>query len=685
MKLNKSKSYFAMWAVGALFCGVNASAVPPTIKSSEIVIPRPTAENTLATKRVSTRLTQSHYRKFQLDDVFSEKIFERYLDLLDFSHNTFIQSDIDEMRSSFAKKLDEELNEGKLDIAFAMYDLMMKRRYQRYEYALSLLDKEPELKEDDQIEIDREKAPWPKTQADADKLWQQRVKNDIINLKLQDKKWPEIKKKLTKRYNLAIRRLTQTKADDIVQLYLNAFAREIDPHTSYLAPRTAKSFTEDMNLSLEGIGATLQQEEDETVIRSLVPGAPADKSKKIKAGEKIVGVGQATGEIEDVVGWRLEDVVDKIKGKKGTKVRLEIEPAKGGKSRIVTLVRDKVRIEDRAAKLSVEKVDGENVAVIKIPSFYIGLAQDVRKLLDEMKTKKATSLIIDLRQNGGGALTEAVELSGLFISDGPIVQVRDAYNRIRVHEDPDNNQVYTGPLLVMIDRFSASASEIFAAAMQDYNRGVVVGQNSFGKGTVQQSRSLNFVYDLEQAPLGFVQYTIQKFYRINGGSTQLKGVAADIDFPPLIDIKEFGEEKEDNALPWDKIPAATYSQVGKANETVNALKAKHLARIAKEPEFIVLAEDLKIRDERRERKYLSLNFAKRKAENDKDDAKRLKDLNERFKREGKKALKDIDDLPKDYEAPDFFLKEAEKMAADLAKLYVAEPMKVKTTETAAVK
>ena len=585
------------------------------------------------------------------------------------------------MRTRFAKNLDDELNEGKLDIAFTMYDFMIKRRYQRYEYALSLLDKEPDLKDDDQIEIDREKAPWPKTIVDADRLWQQRVKNDIINLKLQDKKWPEIKKKLTKRYNLAIRRLTQTKADDIVQLYLNAFAREIDPHTSYLAPRTAKNFTEDMNLSLEGIGATLQQEDDETVIRSLVPGAPADKSKKIKAGEKIVGVGQATGEIEDVVGWRLEDVVDKIKGKKGTKVRLEIEPAKGGKSHVVTLVRDKVRIEDRAAKLTVEKVNDENVAVIKIPSFYIGLAQDVRKLLDEMKTKKATALIIDLRENGGGALTEAVELSGLFISDGPIVQVRDAYNRIRVHEDPDSAQVYTGPLLVMIDRFSASASEIFAAAMQDYNRGVVIGQNSFGKGTVQQSRSLNFVYDLEQTPLGFIQYTIQKFYRINGGSTQLKGVAADIDFPALIDIQEFGEEKEDNALPWDKIPAATYSQSAKANETIQTLKAKHLARIAKEPEFIVLAEDLKIRDERRERKYLSLNFAKRKAENDKDEAKRLKDLNARFKREGKKELKDIDDLPKDYEAPDFFLKEAENMAADLAKLYVVD-LKPEPGETA---
>ena len=500
-----------------------------------------------------------------------------------------------------------------LTIAFDVYDLMMKRRYERYRYALSLLDKEPDLTGDDQIEIDREKAPWPKTEAYAEKLWEARVKNDIINLKLKDKKWSEIKEKLVKRYNLAIRRLTQTKADDVVQTYLNAFAREIDPHTSYLAPRTAKSFNESMNLSLEGIGATLQSEDDETSIKSLVPGAPAARSKKLKAGDKIVGVGQEKGEIEDVVGWRLEDIVDKIKGKKGSKVRLEVEPAKGGKSRIITLVRDKIRIEDQAAKLTIEKVDGTNVAVIKIPSFYLGLTEDVKKLLTEMQSKNASALIVDLRENGGGALTEAVGLSGLFISDGPVVQVRDAYQRIRVHEDPDNAQQYSGPLLVMINRFSASASEIFAAAMQDYNRGIIIGQNTYGKGTVQQSRSLNFVYDLDQTPLGLLQYTIQKFYRINGGSTQLKGVAPDITFPDVIDMKEYGEEKEDNALPWDKMPSVNYAEVANARHSIAELAQKHRDRMAKDPEFIALNEDLNVRDERRDRKFLSLNYEKRKA------------------------------------------------------------------------
>ena len=664
MKLTKTKGIFATLILGVWFGNGSTFAVAPKIKLSDIVIPLPTEENELATKRATTRLTQSHYRKFQLDDTFSEKVFDRYIKSLDYSRNTFLQSDVDELRAKYGDKLDDQLNRGDLSIAFAMYDLMMHRRYERYVYALSLLDKEPDLDGQDQVEIDRVKSPFPKTEAEANQLWLQRVKNDIISLKLKDKKWPEIKATLTKRYNLAIRRLTQTKADDIVQVYLNALAREIDPHTSYLAPRTAKSFNESMNLSLEGIGATLQAEDDETIIKSLVPGAPAERSKKLHAGDKIIGVGQASGEIEDVIGWRLEDIVDKIKGKKGTKVRLEIEPAKGGKSRIVTIVRDKVRIEDQAAKLTLSKVNGVSIATIKIPSFYIGLTDDVKKLLKEVETKKAAALIVDLRDNGGGALTEAVALSGLFITDGPVVQVRDAYQRIRVHEDDDRTQQYKGLLLIMVNRFSASASEIFAAAMQDYNRAIVIGQNTFGKGTVQQSRSLNFVYDLNQTPLGILQYTIQKFYRINGGSTQLKGVTADINFPEVIDAKENGEEKEDNALPWDKIPAAVYSQAGNARENVSILNEKHLARTAKDPEFTALKEDLKIRDERRERKFLSLNYKARKAENDKDDARRLKEINDRFKREGKPQLKNIDDLSKDYEAPDFFLKEVEKIAVD---------------------
>lgn len=664
MKLNKINR-FVTCVVMSLFVG-QSFAIEPQIKADALVTPKPTEQHSLSTKRVTARLTQSHYHKFKLDDEFAGKIFNRYMDWLDPAHNTFLQSDVDEMRKKYASTLDDELYEGKLDSAFAMYDLMSKRRYERYQYALSLLDKEPNLKADDVIENDREKAPFPTTVENADKLWEQRVKNDIISLYLKDKKWPEIKKTLAKRYNLAIKRLTQVKADDILQTYLNSFAREIDPHTSYLSPRAAKAFQESMNLSLEGIGATLSMEDDVTTIKSLVPGAPAARSKKLAVGDKIVGVGQGDkGEIEDVIGWRLDDVVDKIKGKKGSKVRLEIEPEKGGKTKIITLIRDKVRIEDSAAKLTIDKIDGKNIAVIKIPTFYIGLTKDVRKLLDQMKEKKAEGLIIDLRENGGGSLTEVIELSGLFIKEGPVVQVRDAFNRIKVHEDPEaDKSVYDGNLMVMINRHSASASEIFAAAMQDYNRAIIVGQQTFGKGTVQQSRSLNFVYDLDQEPLGYIQYTIQKFYRINGGSTQLKGVEADIKFPEIINAAKTGESFEDNALPWDKIPAASYQLAGSARNAVEELMKKHEERIAKDPEFIALNEDIALRKERDDRKFTSLNLAERQKENDEDEARRLANLNERFKREGKKALKNIDALPKDYEAPDFFLKETEKMMVD---------------------
>ena len=646
---------------------VNSSfAVEPQIKENALVIPKPNDQHSISTKRVTARLTQSHYEKFKLDDEFASKIFNRYIDFLDPAHNTFLQSDVEEMRAKYGTKLDDQLYAGELGAAFDMYDLMTKRRYERYKYALSLLDKEPDLKANDQIEVERDKAPFPKTTAEADKLWEERVKNDIINLYLKEKKWPEIKKTLVKRYDLAIKRLTQIKADDILQTYLNAFAREIDPHTSYLSPRAAKAFQESMNLSLEGIGATLSMEDDITSIRSLVPGAPAARSKKISVGDKIVGVGQGEkGEIEDVIGWRLDDVVDKIKGKKGSIVRLEIEPEKGGKTKIISLTRDKVRIEDSAAKLSVDKVDGKNIAVIKIPSFYIGLTSDVRKLLAQMKEKKADALIIDLRENGGGSLTEVIELSGLFIKEGPVVQVRDAFNRIKVHEDPEaDKSIYDGKLMVMINRHSASASEIFAAAMQDYNRAIIVGQQTFGKGTVQQSRSLNFVYDLDKDPLGYIQYTIQKFYRINGGSTQLKGVNADIKFPEIINAAKTGESFEDNALHWDKIPAASYQEAGHARDAVETLTQKHEERVAKNPEFIVVNEDITIRKDRDERKFMSLNLAERKKENKADEDRRLKNLNERFKREGKKPLKDIDALPKDYEAPDFYLKETEQMMVD---------------------
>ncbi|MDG6882752.1 Tail-specific protease precursor [Phocoenobacter uteri] len=651
------------------FLASTSLAVTPEIKESDIITPLPNEDHHISTQRVTGRLIQSHYRKFDLDNDFANKIFDRYIDWLDGTHKIFLQSDVDQLRQQYATLLDDELYQGKLDSAYKIYDLMAKRLYQRYHYMLTLVDKQPDLTQDDEIEKDREKAAFPKTEEEAKRLWKQRYKHDVITQYLKHKTWSETQKKLAKRYNLAIRRLTQTHADDILQMYLNAFAREIDPHTTYLSPRNARRFEESMKLSLEGIGATLYMDDDVTTIKSLVKGAPAERSKQIHPEDKIVGVGQATGEIEDVVGWRIDDVVDKIKGKKGTKVRLEIEPAKGGKNHIVTIVRDTVRLEDSAAKLTIDKINGRKVAVIESPTFYMGLTKDVKKLLVKVNKQKIDGLIIDLRADGGGSLTEVIRLTGLFIKQGPVVQVRDASNHIKVYiGGSDKDVLYRGNMIVMTDRHSASASEIFAAAMQDYNRAIIVGQTTFGKGTVQQGRPLSSMFDKELKQLGMLQYTIQKFYRINGGSTQQKGVEPDIHYPEIINAKEVGESFEDNALPWDKIPQANYQLSTNARQFVKTLTKKHLKRIANNPEFIALAKDIKAEREEDNKKFLSLNLEKRKQQRQIDDNRRLTTLNSRFKREGKKPLKDLDDLPKDYEAPDFILKETENMMSDWLQL-----------------
>ncbi|MDP8052594.1 carboxy terminal-processing peptidase [Pasteurella atlantica] len=663
MKLIKTIT-FTLICCFTIFASNLSIAGEPQIKESDIITPQPTDDHLVSTKRVTSRLVQSHYRKFELDDHFSNQIFDRYIDWLDGSHKIFLQSDVDMLRAKYADQLDDELYYGKLDAAYKIYDLMAKRRYQRYRYLLKLVEKEPDLTTNDKIEKDREKAPFPKTTEDAEKLWEQRYKYDVITQYLKHKTWKETQKKLTKRYNISIRRLTQTNADDILQTYLNSFTREIDPHTTYLSPRSAQRFEESMKLSLEGIGATLYMDDDFTTIRSLVKGAPAARSKQIHIDDKIVGVGQATGEIEDVVGWRINDVVDKIKGKKGTKVRLEIEPAKGGKNHIVTLIRDTIRLEESAAKLTTNKINGKQVAVIEIPTFYMGLTKDVQKLLTEVNEKNINGLIIDLRADGGGSLKEVIRLTSLFIEQGPVVQVRDAFDRIKVYVDSDPSILYNGKIIVMIDRHSASASEIFAAAMQDYNRAIIVGQTTFGKGTVQQGRSLKSMFDTENKQLGMLQYTIQKFYRINGGSTQQKGVEPDIHYPEIINAKEVGERFEDNALPWDKITPAEYKITSNARDVVPYLTKNHLQRIAKDPEFIALAEDIAIEREEDNEKFLSLNLKARQKRRQADDQRDLRHLNARFKREGKKPLKNLEALPKDYEAPDFVLKETEKMMAD---------------------
>ncbi len=629
-------------------------------------------------ERVTSRFTRSHYRQFDLDQNFSAKIFDRYLNMLDYSHNVLLASDV----AQFASKkttVGDELRSGKLDLFYDIYNLAQKRRFERYQYALTVLARPMNFSGNDTIDIDRAKAPWPKDQSELNALWDAKVKYDQLSLKLAGKDDNEIRDVLTKRYNFAIRRLAQSNGEDVFQLVMNAFAREIDPHTSYLSPRNTEQFNTEMSLSLEGIGAVLQMDDDYTVINSMVAGGPAAKSKAITVGDRIVGVGQPGKPMEDVIGWRLDDVVAKIKGPKGSKVRLEVLPAgKGTKTRTVTLTREKIRLEDRAVKLTIKNVGKQKVGVLDIPGFYVGLTDDVKVQLQKLQKQNVDSVVIDLRTNGGGALTEAVSLSGLFIPSGPVVQVRDNNGRIREDSDNDGVVYYKGPLVVLVDRFSASASEIFAAAMQDYGRAVIVGEPTFGKGTVQQYRSLNRIYDQMLRPewpaLGSVSYTIQKFYRINGGSTQRKGVTPDLLMPTGVEAAETGEKFEDNALPWDSIKAATYAKTGDVKPLVAQLTKQHADRIAQDREFQYIMKDIaRYNALKDKRNIVSLNLAQREKENHEDDASRLERINARYQAEGKKPLKNLDELPKDYKEPDPYLDETVKIANDLAQLEKSQP------------
>ncbi len=651
----------------SLWLAASAQALEAKLNKDDLPVLTPEVQHETASKRVTSRFTRSHYKHFSLDDDFSKAIFERYVEMLDYNRNIFTQADIDSF-NRWSKELDDQLKAGNNQIAFDVYNLSMQKRFERFSYALSLLDKEIKFDNDDQIELDRSEEAWPKNESEINELWRKRVKYDALNLKLTGKEWPEIKEVLEKRYNNAMKRITQTNNEDAFQLYMNAFARQVDPHTSYLSPRNAEQFQSEMNLSLEGIGAVLQLTDDYTVIRSLVAGGPASKSKQLGEGDRIIGVGQDGEEIVDIIGWRLDDVVQLIKGPKGTKVNLQILPeGAGAKSYIVTIVRDKVRLEDRAVKSEIIEKDGKKIGVLEVPSFYVGLSKDTDKLLAEFKTKRVDGVIVDLRNNGGGALTEATALTGLFITEGPVVQVRDSYGRIKVNSDTDGQISYDGPLTVLINRYSASASEIFAAAMQDYNRAIILGENSFGKGTVQQHRSLNHIYDLFDKELGYVQYTIQKFYRIDGGSTQNRGVAPDIAYPTPIEASETGESVEDNALPWDSIDKANYQTYPSKKALVGSLTTLHNKRIADEMEFRFIKQDIQEYRKEKDNNFLSLNEKVRKDEQDYEDDLRLKRINERQAVLGKTSYKSLDDVPKDYEAPDAYLNESVSIMIDMLK------------------
>jgi len=649
-----------------------AIALDSKYKMDEIPELAPEPQHKVSTTRLTGLFTRTHFKAFDLNDQFSSKIAKRYVENLDFNKSLFTQSDIDGF-SKLNATIDDMLNAGDVSAIYDIYSLHMKRRFERYQYALTLLDKPMDFTVADDYVYDREDANWAKDTKELDELWRQRVKYDALNLKLAGKKWPEIQEVLEKRYNNALKRITQTKSEDVYQVFMNSFARAIDPHTSYLSPRNAERFQVEMSLSLEGIGAMLRAEDDYTIITELVPGGPADKSEQLGPDDKIVGVGQGDEEIVDVVGWRLDDVVELIKGPKGSTVKLEIVSGNVGgldNSRIVSIERDKVKLEDRQAKLEIIESElpaykGRRLAVIDIPSFYVNLTRDVKKLILEAKEKNVEGLVIDLRNNGGGSLPEAMALSGLFIEQGPVVQVKNGENRVDVKYDPDNKTFYDGKVSVLVNRYSASASEIFAAALQDYGRALVLGEQTFGKGTVQQHRGLSRIYDYYKKPIGYITYTIQKFYRINGGSTQNKGVTPDILFPTPIIADEFGEVVADNTLPWDSIPKARYKVLGEVSPTsFKPLTDKHLSRIANEQEFVFMNEDIARYKADKDKVSVSLVESVRKAEREDGEKRSLTRANLRRKAQGLKPVKTLDDLPKKAPALDPYLDEAANVTFD---------------------
>ena len=662
-------------AVSLSLMSINTFANDNKNNVDTLPILTPESQHATSSKRITAQFTRAHYKQVKMDDVLSEKIFDRYIKQLDYSRNIFLASDIE----GFEKHrldFDSVISRGRLDVAYDIYNFNLKRRLERYDYALSLLDKPFDFTLEESYHFDREEADWPVSDAEINELWRLKTKYDALNLTLTGKEWPKVKEILGKRYRSAIKRLKQSESEDVFQIVMNSFARVVEPHTSYLSPRTAERFQMEMNLSLEGIGAVLRAEEDYTVIQSIVSGGPADKSNELKPKDRIIGVSQDKKDFVDVIGWRLDDVVELIKGPKGTKVRLQVlsgESDDASDTKIVSIVRDKIKLEDRAAKSEVyfEKNGDENskkLGVIDIPSFYNNLSRDVKKEIEKLKAAGVEGIIVDLRGNGGGSLTEATRLTGLFIDKGPVVQIRDGANRIQVNSDNDGISYYEGPLTVMVDRFSASASEIFSAAIQDYGRGVIVGEHTFGKGTVQQHRGLGRVYDLYEKPFGSIQFTIAKFYRIDGGSTQHRGVLPDISFPSAVDPEDWGESREKNALPWDQIPKARYNKLSDINADLSYLNSMYVERIKENREFNYMLEDISVYKAEKDDKTISLNIDKRKEKREIRKAKQLVRANERLVILGKEKVTSLDDLPDELDELDPFLDETARITFDLVSL-----------------
>lgn len=622
---------FVLFSITQATLAISATPVP-------VIAPLP--QQSEAAHLSAEVLTRYHYKPLKLDDASSAKIFDNYIKSLDSQKIFFLQSDIDRIADA-KTKLDDAILKEDLTIPFAIFNLYEQRLVERNNYARSLLNKGFDFTKDESYEITREKSNWAQSTDELNDIWRKRVKNDWLRLRLAGKDDKSIASILDKRYDNFLKGATKIKNEDVFQSFMNAYTMAIDPHTNYFGIRASDDFNISMKLSLEGIGAVLQEKDEYTTIRELVPGGPAALSGKLNIGDRILGVGQGSNPIIDVTGWRLDDTVELIRGTENSIVTLDILPAEAGpdgKHNIVTLTRKKISLEQQSAKKSVIEVkDGDitrRVGVIDLPVFYQDFgarqkgekefksaARDVKRLLEELKKDKVDAVLIDLRNNGGGSLDEAIELTGLFIDKGPVLQERDMKGTIKVDSDNNSGMAWNGPLGILINRASASASEIFAAAIQDYGRGVIIGEQSFGKGTVQSVVNLDNLVRNDQPKFGELKMTVAQFFRINGGTTQMKGVTPDISLPSMTNVEDFGESSYDNALPWTQIKPADFNAAGNMKDLIPQLVAKHDARISKDKDFKYLLEDIAEVKALNSKNQISLNEPKRRKEREVQDAK----------------------------------------------------------------
>lgn len=665
---------------------------------------KPTLAQYKAQSSALRLLNNFHFRKIKLDDSLSSVILDKYLKDIDPGKMYFTQEDIDKFEK-YRYSFDDFLLKGELDVPYEIFNLYRRRWLERNDFISEVL-KNPKLQDfttDEVLEVDRENRAWAANTEELDQLWFKYLKSEALDLKLTGKADTASLTILQQRYKNRARNLGRIKTDQAFQTYFNAYAESIDPHTSYMSPVTADRFNQDMSQSLEGIGAQLREDGNYIKIVDIIPGGPAFKSNYFKKEDRIIGVAQGdNGPMVDIVGWFVDDAVKLIKGPKGTVVRLQILPADALPNtppKEYRLVREKINLVDGRAKkdiLTVPTKEGERrLGVITVPQFYrdfegvqrrekgfASTTNDVKKLINELKEEGIDGLIVDLRNNGGGSLYEAVAMTGLFIKSGPVVQIKETMGQTDVQSDPDPTLVYDGPLAVMVNRFSASASEIFAAAIQDYKRGIVIGEQTFGKGTVQTLLDLN-QYERSSEPLGRVKMTTAKFYRVNGSSTQLKGVEPDIELPAVHLADEYREQSQSSALPWDQINPVRYEATNDISEPLlKWLNENHGKRLQSDEKLIKLVKDLELFREARENKVISLNEEKRKKEREEAEKKRLalSSLNQGNDLDDEENENTDDDQNTKDAKNDVYLEEAGRIVNDMI-AFLKEPSLVESSKT----